>query len=104
MTADAEEHQVEQAIRRSHCSHEDKGKASHFCVGTCTISPQGLKLECRACGNDERPIAPLETLPETRLVRRLLDELGIDWNMLTPEAKARAANVAKTWTDNRSPW
>lgn len=102
--SDVDEHPVEQAIRKSHCSHADKGKESHFCVGTCTITPQGVKLECKACGSEDLPIAPFETLPEVQLVKKLLDALGIDYHMLSPEAKARAARVAKEWTGKRSPW
>lgn len=99
MTTD---HPVEQAIRRSHCSHADRDEPQHQCVGTCLITPQGLTLTCKACGDDARAIAPSDTLPETQLVRSLLDALGISYDALSPEYKDRAADVAKHWM-KRSP-
>jgi len=94
-------HVVEQAIRRAHCAHADRDDPTHPCVGTCLISPQGLTLTCKACGDDDRTIAPSETLPETRLVRAVLDALGLAYDALSPEYKARAAEVARRWM--RSP-
>lgn len=98
MTTD---HPVEQAIRRSHCSHADRDDPQHQCIGTCHITPQGITLDCKACGDDERPIAPSDTLPETRLVRAVLDALGISYDALAPKYKARAAEVAKRWLIER---
>jgi len=95
------EHPVEQAIRKSHCSHKDRDDPQHQCIGTCLITPQGVTLDCKACGGDERPIAPLETLPEIRLVRAVLDTLGISYDAIAPEYKARAAEIAKRWVDAR---
>lgn len=98
MTTD---HPVEQAIRRSHCAHNDRNDPSHQCVGTCLITPQGVSLTCKACGDDDRPIAPSDTLPETRFVRAVLNVLGIAYDALAPEYKARAAQVAKRWMTDR---
>ena len=95
------EHPVEQAIRRSHCSHKDRDDAAHQCIGTCLITPQGVTLTCKACGDDDRPIAPAEMLPETKLVRSILSALGIEYDALAPEYKARAAAVAKRWMAER---
>jgi hypothetical protein len=95
------DHPIEQAIRRSHCAHADRDDAQHQCIGTCTITPQGVKLDCKACGDDNRTIVPSDTLPETRLVRAVLDELGIAYAALSPEYKARAAAVAKRWLGDR---
>ena len=92
---------VEQALRRSHCSHKDRDEPQHECVGTCLISPQGVTLTCKACGDDDRRIAPADTLPETRLVRAVLDALGVSYDALAPEYKARAAQVAKRWMSER---
>jgi hypothetical protein len=94
-------HHVEQAIRRSHCSHADRDDPRHQCVGTCLITQQGVTLACKACGDDARPIAPSDTLPETKLVRAVLDTLGISYDALAPEYKARAAQVAKRWMTDR---
>ncbi len=95
------DHPIEQALRRSHCSHEHRDDPQHQCVGTCFITPQGVSLDCKACGGDNRLIAPSETLPETKLVRAVLDAIGIELDALTPERKARAADAAKRWMDTR---
>lgn len=95
------DHAVEQAIRRSHCSHSDRDDPDHQCVGSCLITPQGMTLTCKACGNDDRVIAPADTLPETKLVREVLDALGIEYDALAPEYKARAATAAKRWMGRR---
>lgn len=92
---------VEQAIRRSHCSHADSEKAGHHCIGTCLITPDGIALDCKACGGDKRTIAPADTLPETRLVVAVLDALGIRYEVLSPEYKAAAANAARDWMGSR---
>ena len=95
------DHPVEQAIRRSHCSHGDRDDPKHQCVGSCLITPQGVTLTCKACGDDDRTIAPAETLPETQLVRTVLDAIGIEFDALAPERKARAAEAAKRWMGTR---
>jgi len=95
------DHPVEQAVRRSHCSHADRDDPQHQCVGNCLITPQGITLTCKACGDDDRAIAPADTLPETRLVRAVLDALGISYDALSPEYKARAAEAAKRWMGTR---
>jgi hypothetical protein len=90
-------HLVEQAIRRSHCAHADNSDPHHLCVGSCLITPQGVTLTCKLCGDDERDIAPAETLPESRLVHEVLDAIGIELGALAPERRARAAEAAKRW-------
>lgn len=95
------DHPIEQAVRRSHCSHKDRDDPKHQCIGTCLITAQGVTLDCKACGDDKRLIAPSETLPETKLVRAILDALGISYDVLAPEYKARAAEVAKRWMSTR---
>lgn len=92
---------VEQALRRSHCSHKDRDDDAHQCVGACLITLQGVTLTCKACGDEERPIAPPEGLPETRLVRSVLEALGIAYDALSPEYKERAAAAAKRWMHER---
>ena len=94
-------HPVEQALRRSHCAHTDRDDAQHQCVGTCLITPQGVTLTCRACGDDDRAIAPAEILPETKLVRAVLEAIGIELDALAPDRKARAAETAKRWLTTR---
>jgi hypothetical protein len=99
----SEGHPVEQAIRRSHCAHADSSDSKHPCVGSCLITPQGVTLTCKLCGDDERGIAPAETLPESRLVREVLDAIGIELDALAPERRARAAEAAKRWMVARRP-
>jgi hypothetical protein len=96
-------HPVEQAIRRSHCAHADSSDPQHPCVGSCLITPQGVTLTCKLCGDDERSITPAETLPESRLVREVLDAIGIEPGALAPERRARAAEVARRWMVARRP-
>jgi hypothetical protein len=91
------DHPVEQAIRRSHCAHAQRDDPSHACVGSCHITPQGLTLTCKACGNDERPITPAEVLPETKLVRTVLAAVGIDYDAIAAERRADAVETAKRW-------
>lgn len=91
------DHPVEQAIRRSHCSHGDRDAPQHQCIGTCLITSHGVTLACKACGGDDRKIAPSELRQEVRLVRAILDALGISYDALSPEYQARAAKVAENW-------
>jgi hypothetical protein len=86
---------VDQALRRSHCAHADREDPHHQCVGSCLITPQGVTLSCKACGGDERAIAPPSHLPEVTLVKIVLDAIGIEYDALAPERKARAAEVAR---------
>jgi hypothetical protein len=60
-----------------------------------------MTLTCKACGDDDRAIAPAEVLPETKLVRAVLDAIGIEFDALAPERKARAAEVVKRWMSAR---
>lgn len=95
------DHPVEQALRRAHCAHAERDDPRHPCVGTCLITPAGVTLACKACGNDDRPIAPADVLPETKLVRVVLDALGIEYDALASERKAAAAAAAKRWMETR---
>lgn len=98
MSAD---HLVEQAIRRSHCSHADRDDPHHQCVGSCLITAQGMTLSCKACGDDAREIAPAALLPEARLVLAILSAIGLEYDAITPDRKARAAEIVKRWMDAR---
>lgn len=95
------DHPIEQALRRSHCSHADRDEPQHQCIGSCLITPVGMTLSCKACGSDDRAIASSDLLPETKLVRAVLDALGISYDVLSPEYKARAAKVTKRWMSTR---
>jgi hypothetical protein len=73
-----------QSLRVSHCS---RGDADHPCVGTCTITPRGVELDCKLCGSDKQPIEPNETLPSTRKAKRIVEAAGLDWSCLSDETK-----------------
>lgn len=88
---------IAQAVRKSHCSHDKRDDKDHHCIGECTITPQGIKLDCKACGSDVQLIAPSDLNPGTQLIKKVLDALGIDYQCLSPEYKARAAEVAEAW-------
>jgi hypothetical protein len=91
---------IEQALRRSHCAHKDRDDPKHPCVGSCLITPLGVTLQCKLCGDDTQLIAPSDTMPETRLVRTVLDALGISYDVLSPEYQKRAADVARRWIES----
>lgn len=91
------DHPVEQAIRRSHCAHAERDDPHHQCVGSCHITPQGMTLTCKVCSDDDRPIAPAEILPETKLVRAVLDAVGVEYDAITPERQAHAVEATKRW-------
>ena len=103
MTGQTTGQSIEQALRRAHCAHKDRDDPQHPCVGSCLITPHGITLECKACGDDAQLIAPSDTLPETKLVRMVLDTLGIAYDALAPEYKRRAAEVARRWIETRAP-
>jgi len=94
MSKVAHAHPVEDAIRRSHCSHDDKGKPDHRCAGTCTISPKGMTLECGLCGGDFEASHPFHEYAGLR-AKDILAAAGISWNMLSDEARMRAADVVR---------
>lgn len=85
--------ELAQGLRKSHCSRGDS--ADHECVGTCTITRDGVQLDCKLCGADAQHIAPSELLPETKLARRVLAAAGLDWHSLSPEAKRDATAAAR---------
>jgi hypothetical protein len=81
-----------QGLRKAHCSRGDN--ELHDCVGKVTITSGRVDLECTKCGNGHEIIAPSETLPQTRLAKRVLAAVGLDWDALTPERKRAASDAA----------
>jgi hypothetical protein len=84
------ENQIEQAVRKSHCSNTGK---EHACVGTCKITPDGIELNCRLCGKD----SPKEFHSEKLAIRarNILKAAGLDYEALSPRfqlAVLRALN------------
>lgn len=81
-----------QDLRVAHCA---RGAADHPCVGTCTITPTGVELQCKICGNGSEPIAPSETLDEVRVAKAVLAGLGVDWSTLAPSAQRTIYSMVK---------
>ena len=73
-----------QDVRIAHCA---RGNADHPCVGACTITPAGVDLQCRVCGDEKEPLAPSQTLDEVRVAKAALAGLGVDWEALAPETQ-----------------
>jgi hypothetical protein len=72
-----------QSLRVAHCARG----GDHPCAGTCTITPSGVELSCKICGDRKEPVAPSETLDEVRVAKAVLAGLGIDWTVITPETQ-----------------
>lgn len=71
-----------EAVRRAHC---DRFGTAHECAGTCTISRDGIALECPLCGKGENWIIDEQSKTVQR-ARRLLDACGISWGLLSTDA------------------
>lgn len=93
-----EQHQVEQALRRSHCSNSGK---EHACVGTCTITPQGLELSCTLCGTDTPPNRDVNEWLEDRASSILHAAGGVLYEKLSSDAQcAILREIAKDHCPN----
>jgi hypothetical protein len=78
-------------LRRAHCAHASANDPEHACVGRCTITREGVELNCKLCGNGGESLTPSEG--EARDARAVVEAIGMSWSSLTPEAK-RAAVAA----------
>lgn len=86
--------ELAQAVRRSHCAHDDQENPDHICVGSCKITPTGIELECPLCGPDqESQLHPASKKAWAR-VRALVKSAGIDWESLSMDAQNSALRVA----------
>ncbi len=81
-----------QDLRVAHCA---RGNADHPCVGTCTITPTGIELACKVCGDEKEPLAPAESLDEVRVAKAALAGLGVDWDAIAPETQRRIYVLVK---------
>ena len=84
---------VEQAIRKSHCSYDGKDKDTHQCVGECTITRNGVKLSCSLCGTEDRTVLPGTLTKYVPIARKVLYRAGVSWFSLDTEAMADACNA-----------
>ncbi len=82
-----------ETLRRAHCAHSQAADADHVCIGRCTITREGVELDCKACGSQNEPLSPTDS--ESRGARAVVEAIGMSWSSLTPEAK-RAAMKALT--------
>lgn len=78
-------------LRRAHCAHMRAAELDHACVGRCTITREGVQLDCSACGGEVQPLAPVGMA--ARAARDVVEAVGLSWSSLTPEAQ-RAAVAA----------
>jgi hypothetical protein len=78
---------VEQALRRSHCAK--KGE-EHKCVGSCTIRPDGVFLECGVCGKDENPLILRSEEHLVRAITAVFGVTGLDFSSLRIEVQRSA--------------
>ena len=81
-----------QSIRRSHCAAGDDRK--HDCLGTCTITPDGIKLECKLCGGDSQVPEPKRFARQYDIAASILRVAGMDIESLSLDAQLRV--VQKT--------
>ena len=89
--ADVVLERLAQELRVAHCANGGK----HPCVGTCTITPSGVELACRVCGDGKEPIAPAEHLDEVLVAKAALAGVGLEWGALTPEAQRTIYSLVK---------
>lgn len=83
--------QFAEQLRRAHCAHSDGADPGHVCVGTCTITRSGVTLDCKICGGDVQPLAPVGHL--AHVARSVIEAAGMTWSLLTPEAQRAAVAV-----------
>lgn len=87
---------VEEAIRVSHCSADDR---DHKCLGTCTITPTGIKLSCPLCGDDdatgETKLSGYTNLIRVGEIRSLCHAIGVDWEALSVERQLQVLEHVK---------
>lgn len=70
-------HEIEQAIRNSHCAFPFKD--THPCIGHCTITPKGTELECVRCGDGDYGI---KEHPKYQTLTNVLRKIHIEIHMI----------------------
>lgn len=78
-------------LRRSHCAHQRVDEPNHVCIGRCTITREGVQLDCAACGAGGDQLAPTER--ESRYARTVVEAIGMSWSSLTPEIQHAAVSA-----------
>lgn len=77
-----------QAIRKSHCSHEERDDPKHGCAGQITITPNGYELRCVLCGSDDNPLVSTFSPAYTR-AKKYVAAMGLSWDLLSSNAQLR---------------
>lgn len=80
---------IEEAVRTSHCSARlASGELPHKCMGTCTITPDGMKLSCPLCGDDGvQNKVPHAASGYAQTGAAVFKAAGFDWDALTADAQ-----------------
>lgn len=84
---------VLQAIRKSHC---DRKGMEHACVGTCSITPSGVRLECDLCGSCDDVKTSLQS-DAAEAIRHIFSVAGIRFDCLSIENRVAAINELRKW-------
>jgi hypothetical protein len=80
---------VEEAVRRSHCDHPRAADPEHECVGKCTLTREGARLDCALCGGGDALLAesagPRAYLDDRQLqlMREVLYAIGVRLDALS---------------------
>lgn len=83
----ANDHEVLQAIRRSHC---DRKNQDHKCIGTVSITPSGIELACDLCGKGGDDDALPDRCDGAERLRAILRAAGLDYDKLAPKVQLAA--------------
>lgn len=78
-------------LRRAHCAHADAEHPGHVCIGRCTITREGVTLDCTACGSGGESLAPRPR--EAEDARAVVEAAGLQWSALSPEAQRAAVSA-----------
>lgn len=79
---------VEEAVRRSHCTR--KGQ-EHSCAGSCKITPKGIELECKICGNDSSSSIFFDA-DMRRRSNQICKAIGVDFESFNTEKQMEILN------------
>lgn len=78
-------------LRRAHCAHAASQDPGHVCIGRCTITREGVTLDCAACGQGGELLAPSDG--EAADARSVVEAAGVRWLSLSPEAQRAAVEA-----------
>ena len=82
-------HDMAMTLHKLYC---DRGGEGHECVGRCTITANGVKLECALCGKGDD--LPMEGRILDKL-RRVFQAAGINFDSLSYDAQRAAWDASQ---------